>query len=144
MTIPGRAIAGGLCVGLVFAGLLGVPIWFSARDTSRSQALLFEQPQVALDAAASAHRYNPFAVDPLMAEADALQALGDTTGAQHALLEAIALEPKNYEPWLAYGTYLAYSWGQLAEGRAALQQALKLSGDDPSVHVVIDTLPPVG
>jgi len=144
VTISGRAIAGGLCVGLVFAGLLGVPIWFSARDTSRSQALLFEQPQVALDAAASANRYNPYAVDPLMAEADALQALGDTTGAQHALLEAIALEPKNYEPWLAYGTYLAYSWGQLAEGRAALQQALKLSGDDPSVHVVIDTLPPVG
>jgi cytochrome c-type biogenesis protein CcmH/NrfG len=78
----------------------------------------------------------------LLAEADALQELGDTQGAQAALRQAIELEPKNYEPWLAYGTYLAYSWGQLEQGRAALQQALLLSGNDGSVYVVVDTLPP--
>ena len=142
ITAPTRAIAGVVCVGLVFAGLLGVPTWLSARDTVRSEAILMDNPQAAYEAAASAHRYNPLAVDALIAEADALQELGDAQGAQAALRQAIALEPKNYEPWLAYGTYLAYAWDQLEQGRAALQQALKLSGNDGSVYVVVDTLPP--
>ncbi|MSO46707.1 MAG: hypothetical protein EXQ67_01265, partial [Thermoleophilia bacterium] len=141
VTTPVRAIAGVVCIGLIFAGLLGVPTWLSARDTVRSEAILIDNPQAAYEAAASAHRYNPLAVEPLIAEADALQELGDTQGAQTVLLQAIALEPKNYEPWLVYGTYLAYAWNQLEMGRAALQQALKLSGNDNSVHVVVDTLP---
>ena len=142
ITAPARAIAGAVCIGLVFAGLVGVPTWLSARDTARSEASLIENPQAAYEAAASAHRYNPLAVEALLAEADALQELGDTQGAKAALRQAIALEPKNYETWLAYGTYLAYAWGQLEQGRAALQQALLLSGNDGSVYVVVDTLPP--
>ena len=119
-----------------------MPTWLSARESARSEASLIENPQAAYEAAASAHRYNPLSVDALLAEADALQELGDTQGAQAALRQAIELEPKNYEPWLAYGTYLAYAWGQLEQGRAALQQALLLSGNDGSVYVVVDTLPP--
>ena len=142
VTAPARALAGAVCVGLVFAGLVGVPTWLSARDSLLSENVLIDNPQAAYEAAASAHRYNPLAVDALLAEADALQELGDTQGAQTALRQAIALEPKNYEAWLAYGTYLAYSWDQLEQGRAALQQALKLSGNDGSVYVVVDTLPP--
>ncbi|MBJ7249587.1 MAG: hypothetical protein JHC83_10250 [Thermoleophilia bacterium] len=142
ITTPTRAVAGAVCIGLVLAGLVGVPTWLSARDTARSETSLIENPQAAYEAAASAHRYNQLSVEALLAEADALQELGDTQGAQAALRKAIALEPKNYEPWLAYGTYLAYAWGQLEQGRAALQQALKLSGNDGSVYVVVDTLPP--
>ena len=142
ITAPARAVAGAVCIGLVLAGLVGVPTWLSARDTTHSEASLIENPQAAYEAAASAHRYNPLSVDALLAEADALQELGDTQGAQATLRKAIELEPQNYEPWLAYGTYLAYAWGQLEQGRAALQQALLLSGNDGSVYVVVDTLPP--
>jgi tetratricopeptide (TPR) repeat protein len=142
VTAPARAIAGAVCIGLIFAGLVGVPTWLSARDSARSDAILIENPQAAYEAAASAHRYNPLSVEALLSEANALQELGDTQGAQATLRQAIALEPKNYETWLAYGTYLAYAWGQLEQGRAALQQALKLSGNDGSVYVVVDTLPP--
>ncbi len=140
----GRAITGALCVGLIFAGLLAVPTWLSARDTARSNDAFIENPQLALNLAASAHRFNPLGIDPLLAQADAQQALGDAQGAQATLLEAIRLEPTNYEPWLAYGTYLAYAWNHPAAGRAALEHALKLSGDDASVHVVLDTLPVAG
>ncbi len=140
----GRAITGALCVGLIFAGLIAMPTWLSARDTARSNDAFIENPQLALNLAASAQRFNPLSIDPLLAQADAQQALGDAQGAQATLLEAIRLEPTNYEPWLAYGTYLAYAWNHPAAGRAALEHALKLSGDDASVHVVLDTLPVAG
>ncbi len=144
ITPTGRSLTGILSIGLILAGLIAMPTWLSERDTIRSDAAFAANPAVALEFAASAHRFNPLSVAPLIARADAQQALGDAQGAQATLLEAIRLEPKNYEPWLAYGTYLAYSWGQLAAGRAALEHALQLSGDDESVRVVLDTLPVAG
>ncbi len=136
-----RGIAAVLCVGLVAAGLFGIPFWLSARQTVESQDRIVDAPRSALTLAASAHRYNPLAVPPLLAEADAYEALGDHANARAALEEAIRLEPRNYEAWLEYGTYLAFSWGDENGGRSALMWAAKLSGDDESVHVVLDALP---
>jgi hypothetical protein len=138
----GRAVASALAIGLVAAGLFAVPAWMSARDTARSGELLPTDPVAALEEAMSARRSNPLAVDPLLAEAEAREALGDEPGAQAALLRAIDLEPENYEPWLFYGTYLAFTWDRPVEGRDALERAALLSGDDWSVLTVLDTLPP--
>ena len=137
----GRAIAGVLCIGLIAAGLLALPFWLSARQTVESQNLIVEDPTTALALAASAHRSNPLAVPPLLAEADARESLGDSTGARVALQEALRLEPSNYEAWLAYGTYLAFAWDDPVGGRAALQWAARLSGGDESVFVVLDAVP---
>ena len=81
------------------------------------------------------------ATGPLVIQADALQELGDTAGARRSLEAAIRREPENYEPLLAYGTYLGYAWNDPVAGRAALERAALLSGGDPSVSVVLDTLP---
>lgn len=141
ITPPGRALAGLLCVGLIAAGLFAVPFWLSARQSTESQNLIVDQPATALALASSAHRYNPLAVPPLLAEADARESLGDSSGARRALQTALRLEPKNYEAWLAYGTYLAFAWDDPAGGRQALEWAAKLSGGDESVYVVLDAVP---
>jgi cytochrome c-type biogenesis protein CcmH/NrfG len=106
-----------------------------------SGVALLPSAWAALQQAASAHRYNPLSVPPLLAEADAYEALGDHASARAALEQAIRLEPKNYEAWLLYGTYLAFSWGDENAGRSALMWAAKLSGGDESVYVVLDTIP---
>ena len=141
ITMPWRAISGVLCVGLLVAGLFALPFWLSARQTVESQNRIVDNPTAALQQAASAHRYNPLSVPPLLAEADAYEALGDHASARAALEQAIRLEPKNYEAWLLYGTYLAFSWGDENAGRSALMWAAKLSGGDESVYVVLDTIP---
>ena len=141
ITVPWRAISGVLCVGLLAAGLFALPFWLSARQTVESQNRIVDNPTAALQQAASAHRYNPLSVPPLLAEADAYEALGDHASARAALEQAIRLEPKNYEAWLLYGTYLAFSWDDENAGRSALMWAAKLSGGDESVYVVLDTIP---
>jgi len=138
----GRAVGAALAAALLLAGLFAVPSWLSARDTRQSADLLAADPQAALEEAISACRYNPLNVEPLLAEAEAREALGDDPGSQAALLRAIDLEPRNYEPWLFYGTYLAFTWGRPREGRDALERALELSGDEWSVLTVLDALPP--
>ncbi len=142
ITWPGRLFVTLLCTLLISAGLFGIPTWLGARDAERSTLALADDPKVALNLAISAHRYAPLAVEPLLAEADAREALGDRDGAQVALLAAIDREPRNYESWLFYGTYLAFAWGQPSEGRAALERALRLSGSDPSVLSILESLPP--
>jgi len=142
VTREARALAAAIAIVLLAAGLIAIPFWLSSRQAEASTKILFDDPPRALELASSAHRYNPLAVEPLLAEADAREQLGDTTGAQAALLRAIDREPTNFEPWLYYGTYLAFSWGVPAEGRAALERALDLSGGDPSVLSVYEALPP--
>ena len=142
--MPSRALAIGLSVALLSAGLLGIPSWLGARNAELSSKLLGQNPQVALNLATSAHRYDPISVAPLIAEAEARAELGDITGAQAALLAAITQEPQNYEPWLAEGTFLSFAWGQPLAGRAALERALRLSGGDSSVQGIIDSLPATG
>lgn len=137
-----RVIAAGSASVLLVAGLLAIPFWLSARQTEESGRILLDDPQSALELALSAHRHNPLAVEPLLAEADAREALQDRTGAQAALLRAIDREPENFEGWLYYGTYLAFAWGEPMEGRLALERALDLSGGDPSVLSVYESLPP--
>ncbi len=142
ITAPGRAITGVLCAVLITAGLFAIPFWLSARDTEQSNRLFVDNPSAALEQAARARSLNPLAVEPLLAEAEAREALGDSEGAAAALRTAIRLEPENYEPWLFYGTFLAFTWGRTDEGRAALERARLLSGDEPSVLTVLESLPP--
>ncbi|MFM7553491.1 MAG: O-antigen ligase family protein, partial [Actinomycetota bacterium] len=139
---PTRVVAGVGATILLAAGLFALPLWLSAQQSEKSSRILLDDPQGALELATSAHRYNPLAVEPLLAEADAREILGDRGGAQAALLRSIDREPANFEAWLYYGTYLAYSWGEPEMGRVALERALDLSGGDPSVLSVYESLPP--
>ena len=141
ITRPWRIGFGAVAIALVTAGLFALPFWLSERQTARSESLLLDDPAAARVLAASAHRFNPLATGPLVIQADALQELGDTAGARRSLEAAIRREPENYEPLLAYGTYLGYAWNDPVAGRAALERAALLSGGDPSVSVVLDTLP---
>ena len=135
----GTVLAVGLAV--LAAGLFAIPLWLGARETGQSTRVLSADPLRALALASSAHRAAPLAVEPLLAQADAYAALGQRAAAAAALQEAIRREPANYEPLLAYGTYLAFSWGQPAAGRAVLERALALSGGDPSVRGILQSLP---
>lgn len=136
-----RAAAAVLAAGLVAAGLFAVPFWLAGRDATRSAEALRTDPVAALALATSAHRYDPLAVAPLLAQADAYVALDQGGSARQALREAIRLEPGNYEPLLALGTYLAYQWQRPVEARAVLERALRLSGGDPAVRGIIAGLP---
>ena len=145
---PVRAIAprwraGGavLAAGLLAAGLFALPFWLAARDVTRSAEALRSDPVEALALAARARRADPLATAPRLAEADAYVELGQNASAQAALREAIRLEPANYEPLLAYGTYLAYAWNRPVEARTVLERALRLSGGDASVRGILDGLP---
>lgn len=136
-----RGVATVLAVLLVAGGLVAFPFWYSARAATASTAALATDPIASLRLATIAQRLNPLAVEPLLAQADAYAALDEPGPASQALTRALEREPRNYEPWLAYGTYLAYAWGDLPGGRRALERAAVLSGDDPSVRGVLDTLP---
>ena len=142
-TSPGalRVPLGALAILLAAAGLFSAPFWYSARAASESAAQLDADPLRSLELASIAHRLNPLAVEPLLAQADAYANLGDEYDARRSLIEAIRLEPRNYEPWLAYGTYLAYTWNDLPAGRSAIEHAVRLSGGDPGAQSVLDTLP---
>jgi O-antigen ligase len=137
-----RVPLGVLALLLAAAGLFALPFWYSARVASQSVAQLDTNPLGSLERASVAHRLNPLAVEPLMAQADAYANLGDAYAARRSLIEAIRLEPRNYEPWLAYGTYLAYTWNDLPAGRSAIERAVRLAGGDPGAQSVLDTLPP--
>ncbi len=133
-----------LAVPLLVGGAFGVPTWLGARAVERSSALVAENPEAAYAAAISARRYDPLAVEPILAAADARERLGDPRGAQSLLVEAIDREPANYEPWLSYGILVGLSLGQTETGRVALERALRLSGGDPSVRGILDEYPPPG
>jgi len=142
ITTPIRVAVASLAVVLLVAGSFGVPIWLGTRATERSTVLVERDPQAALAMALSAHRYDPLAVEPLLAEAEARERLGDDAMARRVLAAAIEREPDNYEPWLFYGILVGLSLGDTERGRQALERALQLSGGDPSVRGILDGYPP--
>lgn len=142
LRVPLRVAIAALGVVILIAGAFGVPSWLGARAAERSAVLVETDPPAALEAALSAHRYDPLAVEPLLAEAEARESLGDDAAARRTLARAIAREPENYEPWLFYGILVGLSLGDTERGREALERALRLSGGDPSVRGILDEYPP--
>jgi hypothetical protein len=105
--------------------------WFAQRDTDSAQAAIFDgRPLVALRDARSARSLNPLALDPLLAEAAALEQLGDVQGARSVYIDAVELQPLNWRGWFELGRF---EEGQQDWPRAlpALRRAVDLDPQNP-------------
>jgi len=100
--------------------------WFAERSTDAARAALAEgRPLAAYREARDARSLNPLAIDPLIAQAQALQRLGDAQAARQRYIDAVDLQPLNWRAWLELGTF---EEGQQDFGRAipALERAVEL------------------
>jgi len=105
--------------------------WFAQRDTDSAQAAIFDgRPLVALRDARNARSLNPLALDPLLAEAAALEQLGDVQGARSVYIDAVELQPLNWRAWFELGRF---EEGQQDWPRAlpALRRAVDLDPQNP-------------
>ena len=105
--------------------------WFAQRDTDSAQAAIFDgRPLVALRDARNARSLNPLALDPLLAEAAALEQLGDFQGARSVYIDAVELQPLNWRGWFELGRF---EEGQQDWPRAlpALRRAVDLDPQNP-------------
>jgi O-antigen ligase/polysaccharide polymerase Wzy-like membrane protein/tetratricopeptide repeat protein len=100
--------------------------WFAQRETEAAQrALADARPLQAYRDAGDARSLNPLALDPLLAQAAALEQLGDFQGARQLYIEAVRLQPLNWRAWYELGRF---EEGQQDYGRAipALRRAVEL------------------
>jgi hypothetical protein len=100
--------------------------WFADRSTDSARTALADQrPLVAYRDARDARSLNPLALDPLLAQAEALEQLGDVQGARQRYIDAVELQPLNWRPWWELGIF---EEGQQDFGRAipALERAVEL------------------
>jgi len=105
--------------------------WFAQRDTDSAQAAIFDgRPLLALRDARNARSLNPLALDPLLAEAAALEQLGDVQAARSVYIDAVELQPLNWRAWLELGRC---EEGQQDWPRAlpALRRAVDLDPQNP-------------
>src|SRR6185312_4663686 len=105
--------------------------WFAPRATDSAQAAIFDgRPLVALRDARNARSLNPLALDPLLAEAAALEQLGDVQGARSVYIDAVELQPLNWRAWFELGRF---EEGQQDWPRAlpALRRAVDLDPQNP-------------
>jgi tetratricopeptide (TPR) repeat protein len=117
-------------VAAAFALSLLTP-WFAQRDTDSAQAAIFDgRPLVALRHARDARSLNPLALDPLLAEAAALEQLGAVQEARSVYIDAVELQPLNWRAWFELGRF---EEGQQDWGRAlpALRRAVDLDPQNP-------------
>ncbi len=117
-------------VAAAFALSLLTP-WFAQRDTDSAQAAIFDgRPVAALHDARNARSLNPLALDPLLAEAAALEQLGAVQDARSVYIQAVELQPLNWRAWFELGRFEA---GQRDWGRAlpALRRAVDLDPQNP-------------
>jgi len=105
--------------------------WFAQRDTDSAQAAIFDgRPVVAVHDARDARSLNPLALDPLLAEAAALEQLGAFQDARSVYIDGVELQPLNWRAWFELGRFEV---GQQDWGRAlpALRRAVDLDPQNP-------------
>jgi tetratricopeptide (TPR) repeat protein len=119
-----------VAVAAAFALSLLTP-WFALRDTDSAQAAIFDgRPLVALRDARNARSLDPLALEPLLAEAAALEQLRDFQGARSLYIDAVELQPLNWRAWFELGRF---EEGQQDWPRAlpALRRAVDLDPQNP-------------
>jgi O-antigen ligase len=114
----GSALAlGSLAAAAALAGFVGAS---ALEDASRSLAR--RDPAAAERAARRAERWQPWAIEPLLARGQAFVLLGDRSGARALFARAAEHEPNDYRAWLALA---AVSDGDAAQ--AAVSRARELN-----------------
>jgi tetratricopeptide (TPR) repeat protein len=105
--------------------------WFAERSTDAARAAIADgRPLQAYRDARDARSLNPLALDPLLVQAAALEQLGDFQGARQRYIDAVELQPLNWEPW----TYLGlFEIDERDRGRAVppLRRAVQLDPLNP-------------
>jgi hypothetical protein len=107
--------------------------WFAQRGTDSAWTALGDgRPLRAYRDARDARSLNPLALDPLLAQAEALNQLGDFQGARQVYIDAVEMQPLNWRPWFYLGRFEA---GQEDWGRALppLRRAVHLDPLNPLV-----------
>ncbi|MDQ2910793.1 MAG: tetratricopeptide repeat protein, partial [Actinomycetota bacterium] len=80
--------------------------WFAQRDTEAARGALADgRPLQAYRDARDARSLNPLALDPLFAQAAALEQLGDFQGARQLYIDAVRLQPLNWRAWYELGRF---------------------------------------
>jgi hypothetical protein len=105
--------------------------WFAERATDSARAALADgRPLVAYRHARDARSLNPLALDPLLAQAEAVERLGDAQGARRRYIDAVELQSLNWRAWWELGRF---EEGQQDFGRAipALERAVELDPLNP-------------
>jgi O-antigen ligase/polysaccharide polymerase Wzy-like membrane protein/tetratricopeptide repeat protein len=123
-------------VAAAFALSLLTP-WFAQRDTDSAQAAIFDgRPLHALRDARNARSLNPLALDPLLAEAAALEQLGAIQDARSVYIQAVDLQPLNWRAWFELGRFEV---GQQDWPRAlpALRRAVALDPQNPLTQAAL-------
>jgi tetratricopeptide (TPR) repeat protein len=100
--------------------------WFASRSTDSALAALADgRPLVAYRHTRDARSLNPLALDPLIAQAEALEQLGDLQGARQRFIDAVELQPLNWRAWWELGHFERdqQDWGRAIP---ALERAVEL------------------
>jgi tetratricopeptide (TPR) repeat protein len=80
--------------------------WFAQRATDAAQrALADARPLQAYRDARDARSLNPLALDPIFAQALALDQLGDFQGERQLYIDAVRLQPLNWRAWFVLGEF---------------------------------------
>jgi tetratricopeptide (TPR) repeat protein len=80
--------------------------WFAQRATDAAQVALADgRPLQAYRDARDARSLNPLALDPIFAQALALEQFGDYQGARQLYIDAVQLQPLNWWPWFVLGKF---------------------------------------
>jgi cytochrome c-type biogenesis protein CcmH/NrfG len=80
--------------------------WFAQRATDAAQLALADgRPLQAYRDARDARSLNPLALDPIFAQAFALEQFGDYQGARQLYIDAVRLQPLNWRAWFVLGEF---------------------------------------
>lgn len=129
---PGRLTLGNirtrmaLAVAALVATLVILPAYVSTAALSRAESDAPTEPRRALDALATAERFNPFAVQPLIQRATILHFNGESQASAEAAEEAIERGPNDWTAWTVASDARS-SAGDDVGGRAARRKALELN-----------------
>jgi hypothetical protein len=133
LRLPMRVAVGG---ALVVAGFGLASMYISDRYVRRARAATTAQER--LDAARTAHRFNPFDVASLYLQASARETVGDRDGARHELLRALDREPDSAATLGLLGD-LAARGGDFTTARVYYLRALTLNPKDVGLQQLAKT-----
>lgn len=137
-SVPGRLLASGLLLLLAMSWL---PPFMADRAQNRAVGEAANgNVTAAADAARSAHRWNPLAVDPLITLALVEQRLGDNRAALETLRTAADLQPENHQVHYQLGLLLERAFGDRRAAAAAFRRTLELNPLDQSAAYELEVL----
>lgn len=130
-----RGARGAVAALFVAAALAALPLFFSDRYLEYGLGAAADDPRAAFSDYDRAQSLNPFADDPLLAQASLAREEGDPARAAAAYRGAIGREPDNWVSHYLLGTLLAPTDPRTS--RAEFERALELNPRDPRVAAAL-------